>query len=106
MLLNKSSIRMVAASRIQKILRMPKVVEVVVVNKIFRHSMAVHHSAVLIIAIAQAYLKLGNTVEIIALASAVQKQSRKYCKLVVFFEYFGFNYFGVGFDTRGGAACF
>ena len=42
---------------------------VVVVKKIFRHSimMAVHHSALLIIAIAQAYLKLENTDEIIAL---------------------------------------
>ena len=49
-----------------------KIVEVVV-KKIFRQSMAVHHSALLIIAIAQAYLKLEKTDEIIALASAVQK---------------------------------
>ena len=38
-----------------------KIVEVVVFNKIFRHSMTVHHSALLFIAIAQAYLKLENT---------------------------------------------
>ena len=56
-----------------------KIVEVVVVKKIFLHSMAVHHSALLIIAIAQAYLKLENTDKIIAKASAAQKQSRKYC---------------------------
>ena len=66
MLLNESSIRMIAASRIQKILRKQKIVVVVVVKKIFLHSMAVHHSALLIIAIAQAYLKLENTDEIIA----------------------------------------
>ena len=54
MLLNESSIR---------ILRKQNIVEVVV-NKIFRHSMAVHHSALLFIAIAQGYLKLENTVEI------------------------------------------
>ena len=82
------------------------IVVVVVVNKIFRHSMAVHHSALLIIAIAQAYLKLENTVMIITLASAAQKLSRKYCILVACFDYFGFDYFGVGFDTRRGAACF
>ena len=79
---------------------------VVVVNKIFQHSMAVHHSALLFIAIAQAYFKLENTDEIIAKASAVQKQSRKHRILVACFDYFGFDYFGVGFDTRGGAACF
>ena len=79
---------------------------VVAVKKILRHSMAVHHSALLIIAIAQAYLKLENTVMIIAIASAVQKLSRKYCMLVACFDYFGFDYFGGGFDTRGGAACF
>ena len=73
----------------------------VVVNKIF-----VHHSALLYITIAQANLKQENTVEIIALASAAQKQSRKYCMLVACFDYFGFDYFGVGFDTRGGASCF
>ena len=82
------------------------IVEMVVVNKIFRHSMAVYHSALLIIAIAQAYLKLENTIMIITLASAAQKLSRKYCMLVACFDYFGFDYFGVGFDTRGGAACF
>ena len=82
------------------------VVVVVVVNKIFWHSMAVHHSALLIIAKAQAYLKLENTDEIIALASAVQKPSRKYRILVACFDYFGFDYFGVGFDTSGSAACF
>ena len=37
-----------------------------VVNKIFRHSMVVHHSDLLIIAIAQACLKLENTDEIIS----------------------------------------
>ena len=42
------------------------VVVVVVVKKIFRHSMAVHHSALLIIAKAQVYLKFENTVMIIA----------------------------------------
>jgi len=68
--------------------------------------MAVYHSALLIIAIAQAYLKLENTDEIITLASAAQKLSRNYCMLVACFDYFGFDYFGVGFDTRGGAACF
>ena len=84
-----------------------KIVAVVeVVNKIFRHSMAVHHSALLIIAKAQAYLKLESSVMIIALASAAQKLSRKYCMVVACFDYFGFDYFGVGFDTRGGAACF
>ena len=83
-----------------------KIVEEKVVNKIFQHSKAAHHSALLYIAIAQAYLKLENTVMIIALASAVQKQSRKYCILVACFDYFGFNYFGVGFNTRGGVACF
>ena len=41
------------------------IVVVVVVKKIFRHLIAVHHSALLIIAIAQAYLKLENTDEII-----------------------------------------
>ena len=84
---------------------------VVVVKKIFRHPMAVHHSALLHIAIAQACLKLENTVMIIALASAVQKplESRKYCMLVASSccrdssKYFGFDCFGVGFDTRGGA---
>ena len=75
---------------------------VVVVNKILRHSMAVHRSALLIIAIAQAYLKLENTDEIIA----VQKLSRKYRTLVACFDNFGFDYFGVGFDTRGCAASF
>ena len=59
-----------------------KIVEVVVVNKIFRHSIAVHHSAVLFIAISQAYLKLENTVIFFTFASAVQKLSRKYCMLV------------------------
>ena len=73
---------MVAASRIQKILQMQNNVEEKVVNKILLHSMAVHHSALLYIAIAQAYLKLENTVEIIALASGDQKLSRKYCMLV------------------------
>ena len=69
--------------------------------------MDVHHSALLIIVIVQAYQKLENTVVIIALASAAQKQqSRKYCMLVGCFDYFGFNYFGVGFNTRGGSACF
>ena len=58
------------------------IVVVVVVNKIFRHSIVVYHSALLFIAIAQAYLKLENTVMIIALASAVQKLTRKYCMLV------------------------
>ena len=55
---------------------------------------------------AQAYLKLENADEIIAFVSAVLKQSRKYCMLVGCFDDFGFDYFGVGFDTRGGAACF
>ena len=82
------------------------IVEEKVVKKILRHSMAVYHSDLLIIAIAQAYLKLENTDEIIALASAAQKLSRKYCMLVGCFDYFGFDYFGVGFDTSGGAACF
>ena len=82
MLLNESSIRMVVALRIQKILRSKIIVVVVVVNKIFRHSMAVHHSALFIIAIAQAYLKLENTVMIITLASALKKLSKKYCMLV------------------------
>ena len=68
--------------------------------------MAVHHSALLFIAIAQEYLKLENSVMIITLASAVQKQSREHCMLVACFNYFGFDYFGVGFVTRGGAACF
>ena len=54
--------------------------------------MAVHHSALLHIAIAQAYLKLENTDEIIALASAAQKLSRKYCMVVACFDYFGFDY--------------
>ena len=83
-----------------------KIVVVVVFNKIFWHSMAVHHSALLTIAIAQACLKLENTDEIIALASAAQKLSRNYCMLVACFDYFGFDYFVVGFDTRGGAACY
>ena len=48
----------------------------------------------------QAYLKLENTVEII------EKKSRKYRMVVACFDYFGFDYFGVWFDTRGGAACF
>ena len=52
------------------------IVEEKVVKKILLHSMAVYHSALLIIAIAQAYLKLENTDEIIALASAAQKLSR------------------------------
>ena len=78
----------------------------VVVKKIFRHSVDIHHSALLIIAIAQACLKLENTDEIITLASAAHKLSRKYCMLVACFEYFGFDYFGVGFHTRGGVACF
>jgi len=78
----------------------------VVVNKIFRHSMAVHHSALLFIVIAQAYLGLENTVMIITSASAAQKLSRKYCMLVACFNYFRFDYFSVGFDTRGGATCF
>ena len=82
------------------------IVEEKVVKKILRHSMAVYHSALLIIAIAQAYLKLENTDEIITLASAAHKLSRKYCMLVGCFDYFGFDYFGVGFDTSGGAACF
>ena len=43
-----------------------KIVAEKVVKKILRHSMAVHHSALLSIAIAQAYLKLENTIEIIA----------------------------------------
>ena len=43
------------------------------VKKIFWHSMTIHHSALLSIATAQENLKLENTVEIIALASAVQK---------------------------------
>ena len=78
-------------------------------KSIFRHSMAVHHSALYkteIIAIAQACLKLENTDEIIALASAAQKLSRKYCMVVACFDYFGFDYFGVRFDTRRGATCF
>ena len=79
---------------------------VVVVKKIFQHSMAVHHSALLFIAIVQAYLKLQNTDEIIESAPAAQKQSRKYCMVVACFDYFGFDYFGVGFDTRSGATCF
>jgi len=41
-----------------------------------------HHSALLFIAMAQANLTLENSVEFIALVSAVQKQSRKYCMLV------------------------
>ena len=82
------------------------IVVVVAVNKIFRHSMAVYHSALLIIVIAQEYLKLENTDEIIALASAAQKLSRKYSILVACFDYFGFDYFCVGFNTRGSAACF
>ena len=106
MIVNESSIRMVATLRIQKILRKQNIVEEKVVKKIFRHSMSAYHSALLYIAIAQAYLKLENSVEITALASAVQKLSRKYCMLVGRFDYFGFDYFGVGFDTRGGAACF
>ena len=70
--------------------------------------MAVHYSPLLIIARAQAYLKLENTDEISTLASAALKLSRKYCMLVAqaCFNYFGFDYFGVGFNTRGGAACF
>ena len=82
------------------------IVEEKAVKKIFRHSMAVHHSALLFIAIAQAYLKLENTVMIIALASVAQKLSRKYCMLVGCFDFFGFDYFGVGFDTRGGRCMF
>jgi len=55
-----------------------KNVEEKVVEKIFRHSMTIHHSALLSIVTAHAYLKLENTVEImIALASAVQKLSKK-----------------------------
>ena len=49
-----------------------------VVNKIFRHSIVVYHSALLIIAIAQAYLKLKNTVEIISLASASNQENIAY----------------------------
>ena len=44
--------------------------------------MAIHRSALLFIATAQVYLKPENTDDIIALASAVQKQSRKKCILV------------------------
>ena len=68
--------------------------------------MTVHHSALLIIAKAQAYLKLENTDEIIAFASAAQKPSRKYSRVVACFDFFGFDYFGFGFETRGDAACF
>ena len=100
MLVNESSIRMVATSLIQKILRKQ------IVKKNIRHSMAVHLSALLYIAIAQAYLELENTVMIITSAPAAQKLSRKYCMLVACFDYFRFYYFGIGFDTRGGAACF
>ena len=59
-----------------------KIVEEEVVTKILRHSMAVHLSALLSIVTAQGNLKLEITVEIIALASAVQTQLRKYCMFV------------------------
>ena len=84
MLVNESSIRMVAASRIQKILLKQNSCDGGCQENIpsLNCRSTVHHSALLIIAIVQACLKLENTIEIIALASAVQKQSRKYCILV------------------------
>ena len=106
MLVNEPSIRMVAASRVQKILRKQNSCGGGGCQQNILASMAVYHSALLIIAKAQAYLKLENTDEIIALASAAQKLSRKYSILVACFDYFGFDYFCVGFDTSGGAACF
>ena len=107
MILNVSSIRMVATSSVQKILRKQNSCGGGGCQQnILALKMAVHHSALLIIVKAQAYLKLENTDEIIALASAAQKPSRKYHMVVACFNDFGFDYFGVGFDTRGGAACF
>ena len=49
-----------------------------IVKKLFPHSMVVHHSALLCIATVHGNHKLENTIEIIALSSAVQKLSRKY----------------------------
>ena len=65
MLLNESPIRMVSASRIQKILQKQKNCwgGRCQQNIPALYSMAVHHSALLHIVIAQAYLKLENTVD-------------------------------------------
>ena len=77
MLVNKSSIRMAAASRIQKISPKKNIDEEEVVETKLWRSTAIQYSALMFIESVQGIHRLESTVEIVRLASAAQKRLRK-----------------------------